>query len=189
MTDSLADVAGANARRLRLDAKVTLDELAAAASSYGLPWTTGRVGALESGQVKPDLATLYVVAAALGQTTGRPVAITDLFDGDGQVAINDQLTIDRAELQAALTGKPVPVTFAGSGTLTADVFAVPQVPRESDTRMCKSIGVDPGFGVAAMVKLWGKPFSAERDRRAEPGANAQRKGQISRQLKADATRK
>ena len=109
------------------------------------------------------------------------MAITDLFDGDGQVAINDQLTIDRAELQAALTGKPVPVTFAGSGTLTADVFAV----RESDTRMCKSIGVDPGTGVAAMVKLWGKPFSAERDRRAEPGANAQRKGQISRQLKAE----
>ena len=49
---------GVDEQALRIDAKVTLDELAAAASSYGLPWTTGRSGALESGQVKPDLATL-----------------------------------------------------------------------------------------------------------------------------------
>ena len=74
-----------------------------------------------------------------------------------------------------------PVHFAGTGTLTASVAAV----RESDTRMCKSIGVDVATGVAAMVKLWGRPFSAERDSRAEPGANAQRTGQISRQLKAE----
>lgn len=172
---------GVDEQALRIDAKVTLDELAAAASSYGLPWTTGRVGALESGQVKPDLATLYVVAAALGQTTGRRVAIADLFTGEGQVAVNDQLTVDRAALQAALSGKPVPATFGGTGTLKADVFAV----RESDKRMCKSIGVDADTGIAAMVKLWGRPFSAERDSRAEPGANAQRKGQVSRQLKAE----
>ena len=57
--------------------------------------------------------------------------------------------------------------------------------RESDMRMCKSIGVDLAIGAAAMDKLWGRPFSAERDHRAEPGANAQRKGQISRRLKAE----
>ena len=37
---------------------------------------------------------------------------------------------------------------------------------------------------AAMAKLWKRTFVAERDRRAGPDANAQRKGQISRQLKA-----
>ncbi len=181
----MAQVAGANARKLRRDAHVTLDELAAAASSYGLPWTTGRVGALESGQVKLDLATLYAVAAALGRTTGRRVAIADLFAGEGQVAVNNQLTVDRAALRAALLGEPVPATFAGTGTLTTDVVAVHGTLRESDMRMCKSIGVDLATGAAAMDRLWGKPFSAERDHRAEPGANAQRKGQISRQLKAE----
>jgi hypothetical protein len=56
---------------------------------------------------------------------------------------------------------------------------------ESDTRMCKAIGVDGELGAALMTKLWNKPFSEERDHRAGPDANAQRKGQISRQLKAD----
>ena len=65
------------------------------------------------------------------------------------------------------------------------MVGLPGTLRESDMRMCKSIGVDLGTGAAAMAKLWGKPFSAERDSRAEPGANAQRKGQISRQLKAE----
>ena len=213
MTDSLAQVAGANARKLRRDANVTLDELAAAASSYGLPWTTGRVGALESGQVKPDLATLYGVAAALSRTTGRPVEIADLFAGEGEVAINGRLTVPLSALRAALTGGPVHVeqaggdtaakaTLGGTGTLTAQAIAFPKwahetgvdpslyvqvlnALRESDTRMCKRLGVEAEIGAAAMAKLWGKPFSAERDHRAEPGANAQRKGQISRQLKTE----
>ena len=57
--------------------------------------------------------------------------------------------------------------------------------RESDVRMCKRIGVDPAIGADAMRKLWGRSFSAERDRLAESGANAQRKGQISRALQAE----
>jgi hypothetical protein len=58
--------------------------------------------------------------------------------------------------------------------------------READERACRSIGVTRERGAAAMYKLWGHTFSDERDdrARAEPDANAQRKGQISRQLKA-----
>jgi hypothetical protein len=56
---------------------------------------------------------------------------------------------------------------------------------ESDARMCKNIGVDRFLGAAAMAALWGQTFSAERDHRAGPDANAQRRGQISRQLKAE----
>jgi hypothetical protein len=50
--------------------------------------------------------------------------------------------------------------------------------------MCKNIGVDR-FLAAAMAALWGRTFSAERDNRAGPDANAQRRGQVSRQLKAE----
>lgn len=74
-------------------------------------------------------------------------------------------------------------TSPGSECLKAGMVAVRGTLR--DMRMCKSIGVDLGTGAAAMDKLWGRPFSAERDSRAEPDANAQRKGQISRQLKAE----
>ena len=56
---------------------------------------------------------------------------------------------------------------------------------ESDWRMCKNIGVDEFLGAAAMAALWGSTFTAERDHRAGPKANAQRRGQISRQLKEE----
>jgi hypothetical protein len=189
MARPMAEIAGANARALRLEAAATLENFARAVTSYGLPWSTGRVGDFESGRAAPSLATLFAVTAALSDVIGRPVRQAELFAGEGEVAINDRLTVPLSVLRAALTGGPVhfvePVHFAGTGTLTAGVVAVQGTLRESDMRMCKSIGVDLGIGVAAMVKLWGRPFSAERDHRAEPGANAQRKGQISRALKTE----
>jgi hypothetical protein len=66
-----------------------------------------------------------------------------------------------------------------------DWLRVKMTLRESDTRMCKAIGVDRDLGAALMTTLWDKPFSEERDHRAGPDAKAQRRGHISRQLKAD----
>lgn len=56
--------------------------------------------------------------------------------------------------------------------------------REVDDRMCKNISVDTDTAAAAMARLWGQPFSAQRDLLAGPDANAQRRGQVSRTLKA-----
>jgi hypothetical protein len=57
--------------------------------------------------------------------------------------------------------------------------------RESDMRMCKNLGVDTMTGVTVMAKLWGRTFREERDDRSGVAANAQRRGQISRQLMAE----
>lgn len=179
---SVAEVAGENARALRLQCPgLTLDLLARVAQLYGLPWTTGRVGDFESGRAAPSLPTLYAVALALQQATGQPVTLADLFAGEGPVQINDKLFIELSELRASLSGGPVTGRVIPSGMLSAMVG----VFSEADTRMCKSLGITREQGIAAMAKLWGHPFSVERDSRAEPGANAQRKGQISRQLKAE----
>ena len=51
--------------------------------------------------------------------------------------------------------------------------------------MCKNIGVEPDVGAMAMAKLWKKTFVARRDELAGPGAKPQRRGQISRRLKAE----
>ena len=63
-------------------------------------------------------------------------------------------------------------------SLPSAVLRVPREFRESDERMCKNIGVPQEIGAVAMAKLWKRPFSAERDRRAGPGANAQHKGRL-----------
>lgn len=159
---------------------------------YGLRWSTGSVGDFESGRATAvNLATLLAVAAALGDVTGRPVTLADLFVGKGRVRVSDNWDVDLAKLRAALSGKAVAIpaavimagaTFDAVGTVHYRVLGD---FRETDERVCKSIGVDPDVGAAAMAKLWKRTFVAERDHRAGPGANAQRRGRISRRLKAE----
>ena len=206
---SVAAVVGAGAREIRLDAGVTLEEMARAAQFYGLPWTSGRVGDFESGRTAPSLPTLVAAAAALGEAIGRRVSLAELVTGRGQVQINDKLSLDKSALRAALSGESIAPVLLGPSiylaatemlnkststarwpkrlrAITPDVrLGVLRDFRESDGRMCKNIGVDQVLGAAAMAALWGRTFTAERDHRAGPDAKAQRRGQISRQLKAE----
>lgn len=184
MATNLTKVIGTNTRQLRLAAGLTLDEFALVTRQYGLPWTSGRVGDLESGRVLPNLETVYTVAAALGHVTGHPVTLADLLTTDQPVAINDQLTADPDQLHAAATGGPVTgeceTNFRKFGAKVEAFIAL----READWRLCKQLGINREYGAAVMSQLWGHTFSDERDRRAGPEANAQRRGQVSRQLKA-----
>jgi hypothetical protein len=185
--------------------------MARAAQFYGLPWTSGRVGDFESGRTAPSLPTLVAAAAALGKAIGRPVTLVELVTGKGQVRINDKLSLDKSALRAVLSGGGLevpaipltPFTILRAGEILAKTTSTAHWPKrlravkpdlrwevqrdfsESDARMCKNIGVDPFLGAAAMAALWRRTFRAERDHRAGPDAKAQRRGQISRQLKAE----
>jgi transcriptional regulator with XRE-family HTH domain len=211
VADSVAQVIGEGAKAIRLDAGVTLEQMARAARIYGLPWTSGRVGDFEAGRTAPSLPTLVAAAAALGEAIGRPVSLAELVTGEGHVHINDKLSLDTSALRAALSGgsvnahaKPMPLeTLLTRGLELLTELSTVDWPKrlravnsdlrrdvlrdfsESDGRMCKNIGVDQVLGAAAMAALWRRTFTAERDSRAGPDANAQRRGQISRQLKAD----
>ena len=195
MAVPLAEAVGANAQTLRRAADVKLEQFALIAKFYGLPWTSGRVGDFENGRVSPTLPTLYAVAAALGHAIGRPVSLAELFSGDGTVEINGSLNVDLSELRKALCGEAVsPPRPKLNGKFTGIVTPTGISPTlhvrvlrdflEADARICKSLGVEPEIGAAAMAKLWKRTFVAERDQRAGPDANAQRRGQVSRQLKA-----
>lgn len=206
MALSVGEVAGGEARKLRQGAGKSLEDVARAVRSYGLPWSTGRVGDFESGRAGPDIRTLLVVAAALGNVIGSPVELADLFAGSGDVAITDAVTVKRAALRAMLGSQPVKLPTPKDVEVLTLAVKVPRTRkqpewvsgvdndvlhrvlgelRESDVRMCQRVGVEPYWGAAAMAKVWGRTFVAERDQRAGPGANAQRRGQVSRQLKAE----
>jgi transcriptional regulator with XRE-family HTH domain len=205
MAMSVSEVMGAEARKLRLGAGASLEDVAEAVRSYGLPWSTGRVGDFEAGRAGPDLRTLLVVAAALGDVIGQPVALVDLIAGSGDVAITEAVTVKRSALRAMLGSKPVKMTITATISLNLPKGGKPpQWPkalrgwddselhsrvlkelRETDRRMCKRIGVEEFAGAAAMAKLWGKTFVARRDEVAGPNASPQRRGQVSRQLQAE----
>lgn len=192
MAISVAEVVGGNARRIRVKSQVTLESMAAMAQQFGLPWTTGRVSAFESGRVTPSLPTLFVAALTLSAVTGEPVKLLDLLDGDGDVTLipadpadpGGGLVWPLTRVREALSGAPV--MGLGEATVWAGSVDYRQKKlREADIRICKSLGVDPAVAAKAMLKLWNRTFSSERDERSEPGDNAQRRGQISRQLKAE----
>jgi hypothetical protein len=201
MSESLAEVVGRNARRLRLDAGVTLEHLAQAAARYGLAWSTGRVGDLEGGRVSPTFPTIYALTLALRDVTGQDVRLFDLLIGSkGEVALNESLTVTAAALIQAVVGGPVGTEAAETGmthtnaeidedgfklTQYGSLTPIPRPLRESDVRLARDIGVDPAKAKEAMLGLWGRLFSEERDERAGAGANAQAKGQISRKLKTE----
>jgi len=187
---------------MRREAGVKLEDFANAAKAYGLPWTSGRVGDFESGRAASTLSTLLVVVMALSHTTGHEVRLADLFVGNGQVQLTDKRVIPLSDLRAVLSGKAATttVTVTPRGTVEATGIELPRWARdvedvtvhnvvldfsETDARMCKNVGVGPRIGAAAMAKLWGRTFRAERNELAGPDANAQRRGQISRRLKAD----
>ncbi len=207
---SPGEAAGRGARAIRQDAGATLTQVAKAARFYGLPWSTGKVGDFEAGRIPATLPTLLVVALALGDVVGHPVSIAELFGKQGRVAVTDRLILDATKVRAALSGGAVVATVSDVtgererlATALLNAASTEGWPRrlasvsvgrlrkvladfsEADERMCKNIGVDHGLGIAAMAYLWSRSFSAERDRLAGADANAQKRGRISRELKAE----
>ncbi|MGH3265794.1 MAG: hypothetical protein ACRDNS_27800 [Trebonia sp.] len=134
--------------------------------------------------------------------------MADLFAGDGRVQLTSKTSMPLPELRAALGGEPVEFTADNVEGLADELSdslqrgldqlrglkvrvnlgalrAVLGDYAESDERLAKSLGADRVTAAAYMAKLWRRPFHAERDHLAGPDANAQKRGRISRELKAD----
>ncbi len=56
---------------------------------------------------------------------------------------------------------------------------------EAEARMAKALGLREENFATLSAYLWGRTLSAERNRRAGAGANAQDRGRITRRLKAE----
>jgi hypothetical protein len=65
------------------------------------------------------------------------------------------------------------------------LVAVKKSSGATEERMRKTLGISSMLLANLSAALWGHSFSQERDRRAGEGANAQKRGQVSRQMKAE----
>ncbi len=104
---SPAQVVGENARRLRTERGLTLEQVARECQQFGLRWTTSKVGDFEGGRVSPTLPTLYAFALALSSLGAEEVSLFELFAGSGAVRLNPNLTVPREALARALRGDPI----------------------------------------------------------------------------------
>jgi transcriptional regulator with XRE-family HTH domain len=196
---TIAAVLGANCRRIRTNAGVTQDELARAARRVGLKWTASKVRDFESGRSAPTFATVLALTAALDNATEvktvaaststgheiavslnpayHPVRLADLVNFDGEVTVTEDFEPSGDHL----------ADFCGGGTWEhhKSVIDWPKLLGLTEQRVAATLGISTERLGAESMRLWNATFSNERDRRAGPDANRQKRGQVTRQLKAE----
>jgi transcriptional regulator with XRE-family HTH domain len=188
-SQQLASVVGGNCRRIRTTLGLTQDELASHARAVGLKWNAAKVGNFEAGRWAPTFATVLQVTLALQRATdaaaerGAKPAITDVTLPDlivgatGWVALSDTFDV---------VGNALPDICREA--LTPNLYRHVSARRAFDLteqRLAKRLGITPAELADVSIRLWDRAFTSERDLRAGPGANRQRKAQVSRQLQAE----
>lgn len=205
-TESLTKVVGQNCKRLRSELGLTQDDLARYACHFGLRWRASSVGDFEAGRSSPTLATVIAVAGALQmavegsaeRTSRRPagVSIGDLVAFDGFVWVTATLVLEGSTLTEWLNGAAATIPDDGSDDwyraarhsgrrALEGADAVLARSGLAEQRVAKSLGVEPQTLALWSFDLWGVTFTEERDRRAGPDANKQKRGQITRTMRAE----
>lgn len=212
---SVREVVGENARRLRDSAGASQDDVATAARDVGLRWSRSRVAALERGDKSVDVAELVLLAQVLGKVSGEPVGVADLIAGEGSVVLSPMVTVHQSSLVRWLAGEPVRVlvgdvpgeleellgalarmpealerTFrlAGEDTAMGALRAAERGAGEAEERAGRTLGVSRADVAGLSAGLWGHAMTTERDSRvgdAPPGSRAQLRGRVTRQLVAE----
>ena len=189
---TLREVVGENVRRIREAVGARQDDVAAAARGWGLRWTRSKIAALERGEKALDLAEIVVLAQAMGEVAGHPVAVADLLAGDGAVRLSSALVLHRGSLRRFVGGNPVEVlsgdipggperveavmarmpaalaraaAMAGDDTSVALILHAEEHAGEAEERVARTLGVSKMDVAHLAVGLWGRTLAEERDQR------------------------
>jgi transcriptional regulator with XRE-family HTH domain len=204
--ESLAVVVGRNCQLRRKAIGITQDDLARYARDVGLHWTASKVGDFEAGRRAPTFATVLTVLLALNcaaedaaeaaDAEAQYVRLSDLVAVDGLITLTDTLDVKGGQLAGVCRGDAfvlAPITQDAILTLQAaaealgvrDIAKVLQRHGLTEYRLAKALGVEPVRLAQLSFQLWQRTFSEERDRRAGPEVTQQKKGRISRELRAE----
>jgi transcriptional regulator with XRE-family HTH domain len=194
----LAVVIGKNAHRLRTNAELTLDQVSVAAQIRGLKWSESRVADFEAGRgVAPNLTTLIAVVLALQDAGCAEATFLELLRSEAPIQINDSLLMSDKQLvnlifRWPVTGQWSPETMTAAIKASWEHFEASVLPTllttppgATEERTWKALGISGTKLTELSRTLWNRTFPEERDRRAGAGANAQKRGQISRQMRKE----
>jgi hypothetical protein len=206
----LASVIGANARECRLRAGLTLDQVSVAARARGLKWSESRVADFEAGRVASSLNTLLAICLALADAGCTDATLPLLVKYVVPMQINESLQLLDVDVVNLLAGRPVETSESSAPAPTdaaellnwklssrdrkiahrfevapATLVRVSHAQGAAEARMSKSLGIAPPTLAHLSGALWNRTFSQERDRRAGDGANAQKRGQVSRSMREE----
>lgn len=207
---SLAFVVGQNARQLRLDAGLTLNDVAIAARARGLKWSESRVADFEAGRSAAiPVNTLLAISFALRDAGCDGATVPRMLKSMDPIQVTESLRLVDEEIVAALNGassQALPPVLANSGHPELDWNRTPrerklqraftedglrrwgrinQLSGSPELRIAKALDISPGLLALITSAIWHSTFSDERDKRAGTQANAQKRGQVTRQMQGE----
>jgi len=134
----------------------------------------------------------------------HPVRLSDLIGVDGEVTVTEDFQVASAQVADYCSGGSWSTAAAPSvadpaleldrvwsegakiaADWTESVIDWPKVLGLTELRVAAALGITTEQLGAESLRLWDTMFSNERDRRAGPGANRQKRGHVTRQLKAE----
>jgi hypothetical protein len=121
------------------------------------------------------------------------VTLADLVDGRGHIALTDSISVAAAQLAEVCRGRtftPFDLQYwrrvrSVQDTIDATVAEMQQRSGLTEHRLAKNLGITADRLADVSFQLWQSTFSDERDQRAGPDANQQKRGRISRELRAE----
>lgn len=191
---SLPLVMGHNCKRIRVEIGLRQDDLAAAARVVGLKWSSAKVSDFEAGRWTSSFETALCVSLALelaanAAGVNRTVTLADLIGDEGSIALTEEVTVSASGLSAVCRGaswdKSMPMVINKAPGGAQGVLARSGL---SEDRLAKRLNITHELLAETCWALWQRSFTEERDRRAGPDANSQRRGQIARLLQAEIER-
>lgn len=206
---SVAKVVGENCQRIRKKIGIRQDELARYARDVGLRWTASKVGDFEAGRRAPTFATVLLVSLALesaAQMTAEKgshdvpdITLAELVRAEGEIQLADDVALPAGLVAAACEGRPWQIQKSvpeseeslelykhiwGENALAPPERVLLRSGLTED-RLARQLGIERARLADVSYLLWNSTFSEERDRRAGPDANQQKKGRISRELRTE----
>ena len=89
---------------MRATKGLTLDQIATEARRYGATWTPGFISGMKRNASAASLFNMLILVKSLESLTGKPLVLSDLFPGEGEIKLDGGGSISREELRKALNG-------------------------------------------------------------------------------------
>jgi hypothetical protein len=150
--------------------------------------------------VAASTSTGHEIAVSLNPAY-HPVRLADLVNFDGEVTVTEDFepsgdhladfcaggTWEHHTLALEQAWKSMGDRLSSQSEIdwTESVIDWPKVLGLTEQRVAATLGISTERLGAESLRLWNATFSNERDRRAGPDANRQKRGQVTRQLKAE----
>ncbi len=183
--EPLSAVVGRNVRSLREGTGRTQDLFARELRSVGLPWTRRMLAKAENGEREITLQQIVLLAYALG------VPLPALLTGPGRIALTSHASISARGLELMVRGER-----SRGSDLDTPMKRDPSTAMEgliawedAEVRAADRLSTTPLEIRMSSARLWGRPFTAERDRRVEalrsepsPRTRQALRGHVTREL-------